>query len=53
MEAEVNKQHLDICVVSFNVAESGVEGDGDGIVCGPVGELMLVKTRWNVGLDML
>lgn len=33
-----------------------MEGDGDGIVygaVGPVGELMLVKARWNAGLDVL
>lgn len=41
---------------ALNVTEGGVEGDGDGIACGAVGavgKLMLVKARWDVGLDML
>lgn len=51
--AEVNKQHPDVCL---NVAEGGVEGDGADIICGSighVGELMLVKARWDVGLGIL
>ena len=31
--AEVNKQHPDVCFGAFDVAESSVEGDGDGVVC--------------------
>ena len=41
---------------AFNVAESSVEGDGDGVVCGsvgPVGRLVLVKAGWGMGLDVL
>lgn len=38
------------------MAESGVKGEGDSVICGsvgPVGKLVLVKTGWDVGLDML
>lgn len=44
--------------MAFNVAKSDVKGDGDGVVCGSVGPVgpvgkLLVKARWDVGLDIL
>lgn len=33
-----------------------MEDDGDGVICGsvgPVGKVMLIQARWDVGLDML
>ena len=55
-EVQINKRHPYVCFGAFNVAESGVEGDGDCVVCGslgPVGKLVLVKAGWDMGLDIL
>lgn len=53
---EINKQHPDVCLGALGVAEGSVKGDGDGVICGavgPVGELILVKARWDGDFDKL
>lgn len=54
--AEVNKQHIDKSFGAFQVVESSVEGDVNGVNCGsvgPVGKLMSVEARWDVGFSVL